>query len=132
MEQNKTRIIDIRSHSELPMSRSSSGLIVKGYKTIGDRSCCEDVIKIQAMRNKTDFVGLFDGHSGVEAAKYAKDHLCKVMQEDEDIYSRDPVKVSNAIESAFIKTHESMWNVRGKNSLYQPTRRHKIPVLFLW
>ena len=97
----------------LPMSKGSSGLIVKAYKTIGDRSSCEDVIKVQAMRKKTDFVGLFDGHSGVEAANYAKDHLCKVMQ-DEDIYSCDPVKVSNAIESAFIRTHESMWRVRGK------------------
>ena len=121
MEQKQSRIVGIGSDSELPMSKSSSGLIVKGYKTIGDRSCCEDVIKIQAMRNKTDFVGLFDGHSGVEAAKYAKDHLCKVMQEDEDIYSSDPAKVSNAIESAFVKTHESMWKVRGKNSLYKPT-----------
>ena len=95
------------------MSKSSSGLIVKAYKTIGDRSSCEDVIKIQAMRNKTDFVGLFDGHCGVEAANYAKNHLCKAMQEDEDIYSRDPVKVSSAIESAFVKTHEGMWEVRG-------------------
>ena len=96
------------------MSKGSSGLIVKAYKTIGDRSSCEDVIKVQAMRKKTDFVGLFDGHSGVEAANYAKDHLCKVMEEDEDIYSCDPVKVSNAIESAFVRTHESMWCVRGK------------------
>ena len=77
------------------MSKSSSGLIVKAYKTIGDRSSCEDVIKVQAMRKKTDFVGLFDGHSGVEAACYAKDHLCKMMQEDEDIYNCDPVRVSN-------------------------------------
>lgn len=100
--------------SELPMNKKSRGLIAKGYKTIGDRSSCEDVIKIQAMRKKTDFVGLFDGHSGVDAAKFAKDHLCKVMQEDEDIYSCDPVKVSNAIESAFVKTHESMWEVRGR------------------
>jgi len=92
-----------------------SGLIVKGYKTVGDRSSCEDVIKIQAMRKKTDFVGLFDGHSGVEAANYAKDHLCKALQEDENIYSCDPAKVSNAIESAFIKTHEGMWDVRGNS-----------------
>lgn len=99
--------------SELPMSKRCSGLIVKAYKTIGDRSRCEDVIKIQAMGKKTDFVGLFDGHGGVEAANYAKEHLCRVMQEEEDIYSCDPVKVSNAIESAFVKTHESMWEVRG-------------------
>lgn len=99
------------------MIKRSSGLIVKGYKTIGDRSTCEDVIKIQAMRKKTDFVGLFDGHSGVEAAKYAKNHLCKVMQEDDDIYDCDPAKVSSAIESAFVKTHEGMWEVRGNSVL---------------
>ena len=74
------------------MSRSSSGLIVKAYQMIGDRSSCEDVIKVQAMRKKTDFVGLIDGHSGVEAANYAKDHLCRMMQEDEDIYNCDPVR----------------------------------------
>ena len=107
------------------MSKKSSGLIVKACKTIGDRSSCEDVIKIQAMRKKTDFVGLFDGHSGAEAAKYAKDHLCKMMQEDEDIYSCNPAKVSNAIESAFVKTHESMWNVRGKSFMSACTRHYK-------
>ena len=96
------------------MSRSSSGLIVKAYKTIGDRFSCEDVIKVQAMRKKTDFVGLFDGHSGVEAANYAKDHLCRMMHEDKDIYNCDPVRVSNAIESTFVKTHENMWRVRGE------------------
>ena len=98
------------------MSKSSSGLIVKAYKTIGDRASCEDVMKIQAMKKKTDFVGLFDGHSGVEAANYAKNNLCKVMQEDEDIYNCDPAKVSSAIESAFLKTHENMWHARGELS----------------
>ena len=85
----------------------------------GDRSVCEDFITVEIMREKNreriDFLALFDGHAGVEAAEYARDNLCQTMKVNEDIYSSDPVKVSRAMETAFMKIHEDMWSARGKD-----------------
>jgi len=95
----------------------SSGLIARGQKMKGDRSVCEDFVTVEIIRERNreriDFLGLFDGHAGSEAAEYARDYLCKALKEKEDIYSNDPAKVSKAMEEAFVKVHEDMWSVRG-------------------
>ncbi|XP_065915253.1 protein phosphatase 1D-like [Dysidea avara] len=94
----------------------STGLIARGQKMKGDRSVCEDFITVEIIREKNreriDFLALFDGHAGVEAAEYARDNLCQTLKENEDIYSSDPVKVSRAMETAFMKIHEDMWSAR--------------------
>jgi len=96
----------------------SSGLIAGGQKTKGDRSKCADfftwnsLMQAENPRERIDFVGLFDGHHGVEAAEYACDHLCQAMKENENTYSNDPLRVSRALKGTFIKIHEDMWSVR--------------------
>jgi len=83
----------------------------------GDRHVCEDVITVEIIREKNrekiHFLALFDGHAGVEAAEYTRDHLSQAVVENKDIYSSDPLKVSRAMETAFIKVHEDMWAARG-------------------
>ena len=94
-----------------------SGLIARGQKMKGDRCVCEDFITVEVIREKSrekiDFLALFDGHAGAEAAEYARDHLSQAMKKNKDIYSSDPLKVSRALDAAFIKVHEDMWSVRG-------------------
>ena len=95
----------------------SSGLIARGQKMKGDRCVCEDFITVEVIREKSrekiDFLALFDGHAGAEAAEYARDHLSQAMKKNKDIYSSDPLKVSRALDAAFIKVHEDMWSARG-------------------
>jgi len=98
----------------------SSGLIARGKRVKGDRSSCSDFFIAENIREEgcegIDFVGLFDGHSGGEAAEYARDHLFKAMMENKDIYSSDSAIVSRAMKTTFIKVHEDMWSARGMPS----------------
>ena len=59
------------------------------------------------------YIGLFDGHSGKEAAEYAADHLWTYIQCD-GFESCGSDEVKKAVIEGFKKTHEDMWTVRGK------------------
>ena len=86
---------------------------VSGEKNRGGRKYLEDCMVVKTERYGT-FLAVFDGHCGGEAAKYAKNNLWEAIKNSEGFDSKDPVKVVQAIKAGFVKTHEAMWEVRGK------------------
>jgi len=59
------------------------------------------------------YFGIFDGHGGADAAKYAKTHLHKNITANNMFFSQDSDDVIKAIEEGFLKTHEDMWKEIG-------------------
>ena len=54
------------------------------------------------------FFGIFDGHGGCEAAKFAKQNLLKFITQQPDFWSDDDEDVKRAIRLGFAKTHSAM------------------------
>lgn len=88
----------------------------------GDRKYMEDQYAIHYECNKETgqflyvYFGIFDGHGGQEAAKYAKTHLHKNVTSNILFWSDKHQDVLDAIEAGFLKTHEDMWKELGTYS----------------
>lgn len=61
------------------------------------------------------FFGIFDGHGGAEAAKFAKEHLMNNILAQKGFYSDDDDEVLKAIKEGYISTHLAMWKNLGKS-----------------
>ena len=85
----------------------------------GTRRYMEDIAQVERENEPADgtFFGIFDGHGGKNAAKFAKKNLWKTLRSSEGFESDDPEKVKEALRQAFLKTHTSMWNVIGNYTL---------------
>ena len=66
-----------------------------------------DYLKQQA------YIGVFDGHGGEEAAKYARDKLWDVIQSQPKYKLPDFNSVKESLEDAYIALHEEMRAMRG-------------------
>ena len=55
----------------------------------------------------------FDGHSGIEAAAYAKEHLYRNIDRN-GLLSQSDDQVKAAISDGFKKTQQEMWGQIGK------------------
>lgn len=55
------------------------------------------------------FFGIFDGHGGKEAARFAKDRLMNFIVSDKRFWSDEDDDVCQAITSGFLQTHHAMW-----------------------
>lgn len=86
----------------------------------GDRKYMEDHYAIHYECDKATgkfvyvYFGIFDGHGGGDAAKYAKANLHKNITANNKFFSKDPEDVLAAIDEGFTKTHEDMWKVLGE------------------
>ena len=54
------------------------------------------------------FVGVFDGHGGKEAAKFAREELWEFIQNRGKFLSHDVASVKEAIREAYLELHEKM------------------------
>lgn len=90
----------------------------------GDRKNLEDYVAVTLRPNETlgkipgmeeqAYVGLFDGHGGNEAAKYACEHLWETIQKQPKFQTRNVDSVVEGIADAYIELHETMLSSRGK------------------
>lgn len=64
------------------------------------------------------FFGIFDGHGGVEAAGYAKEHLMETIIKHKNFWSDDDEEVLRAIKDGFIATHYAMWREQRKLKIF--------------
>ena len=60
------------------------------------------------------YFAVFDGHGGVEAAQFARDHLLNEIRKSKGFWSDDDEQVLKAIKLAFTNTHKLMWNAHSK------------------
>ena len=65
-------------------------------------------------QSERGFFAVCDGHGGKEAAQYTFISLWKNIKSSHGFKSSNVEKVKKSIISVFRKTHEDMWNVRGK------------------
>lgn len=92
----------------------------------GDRKYMEDQYAIHYECDKVTgrflyaYFGIFDGHGGADAAKYAKAHLHKNITGHILFWSSDPKDILKAIEEGFLKTHQDMWKELGELPHFAP------------
>ena len=90
----------------------------------GGRKHMEDYIAVNLSPNDTlrdmpdmkeqAYVGVFDGHGGKEAAKFAREELWSYIQNRSKFLSHDLCSVKEAIKEAYLELHEKMLEQRRK------------------
>lgn len=95
-------------------------LRVTGQCSQGGRKYMEDYFSVayQQSENAKDleyaFIGIYDGHGGAEAAKFAKEHLMMKIINQRLFWSDNDHDVLRAIREGYIATHYAMWREQGK------------------
>lgn len=78
-------------------------------------------VAYQEWENKKDleyaFVGIYDGHGGAEAAKFARQHLIKMIVRQKLFWSKDDHDILQAIREGYIATHYAMWKDQGERGV---------------
>ncbi len=90
----------------------------------GGRKHMEDYIAVNLAPNDTlkeipdmreqAYIGVFDGHGGKEAAKYAREELWAYIQNQNKFLSHDLGSVKEAITEAYLELHQKMLEQRRK------------------
>ena len=62
------------------------------------------------------YFGIFDGHGGGEASKFARDHLLDEITKFECFWNDNDDDVLHAIKSGFLDVHLAMWREVGELS----------------
>lgn len=60
------------------------------------------------------YFGIFDGHGGAEASKFARDNLLDEITKYESFWSDNDDDILEAIKTGFIDAHHGMWRVVGE------------------
>lgn len=95
-------------------------LRVTGQCSQGGRKYMEDYFSVayQQSENVTDleyaFIGIYDGHGGAEAAKFAKEHLMMEIINQRLFWSDNDHDILRAIREGYIATHYAMWRQQGE------------------
>lgn len=79
----------------------------------GGRKYMEDVALVDFRREQNieyAVFGVFDGHGGKQAARFAKAHLMNFIRQEKGFWSSRPENVKKAIHAGFITCHEAMRN----------------------
>ncbi|XP_008559940.1 myosin-G heavy chain [Microplitis demolitor] len=90
-------------------------LRVTGHCNQGGRKYMEDMFSVAYQQTSDDkdleyaFFGIFDGHGGGEAAKFAKDHLMDIIVKQKNFWSDKDEDVLRAIRDGYVNTHYAMW-----------------------
>lgn len=84
----------------------------------GGRRYMEDRHAIRFVKNDEGgfefaYFGIFDGHGGGEASKYARDYLLDEITKYDCFWSDNDDDILFAIKSAFMDTHLGMWKEVG-------------------
>ena len=97
-------------------------LRVTGHCSRGGRKYMEDFFSVayQESENEKDleyaFIGIYDGHGGAEAAKFARKHLINLIVNQKLFWSDNDDDILRAIREGYIATHYAMWREQGKIS----------------
>ena len=71
----------------------------------------EELCKSPDLREQA-FVGVFDGHGGKEAAKFARERLWDIIQTQPKYLSSDVEAIQESIQEAFVALHQEMEPLR--------------------
>lgn len=94
-------------------------LRVTGHCSRGGRKYMEDFFSVAYQESETEkdleyaFIGIYDGHGGSEAAKFARQNLINMIVSQRLFWSEDDDDVLHAIREGYIATHYAMWREQG-------------------
>lgn len=80
----------------------------------------EDVLSVKFQKSADGknidytYLAVFDGHGGVEAAQFAKQHLLNEITKQKGFWSDCDAQVTKAIRDGFLSCHQLMWKNLGK------------------
>lgn len=85
----------------------------------GGRKYMEDTHAIRFVKNDEGgfefaYFGIFDGHGGGEASKFAREHLLDEITKYECFWNDNDEDVLHAIKSGFLDVHFAMWREVGE------------------
>ncbi|KAL1501264.1 hypothetical protein ABEB36_006619 [Hypothenemus hampei] len=95
-------------------------LRVTGNCRQGGRKYMEDCFSVAYQQTEDEkdleyaFFGIYDGHGGVEAASFAKEHLMDTIIKHKNFWSDNDEDVLRAIKDGYIATHYAMWREQSK------------------
>ena len=97
----------------------------------GGRKYMEDRHAIRFVKNDEGgfefaYFGIFDGHGGGEASKYARDYLLDEITKYDCFWSDNDEDILYAIRSAFLDTHYGMWKEVGKCKFHVFAERPRV------
>lgn len=101
------------------MSKIGINLRVIESSSQGGRAYMEDRYSVHFQKNDEGkfeyaYFGIFDGHGGAEAAKFARDNLRDEIVKYPSFYSENDDEVLLAIKAGFLDTHHKMWKELGR------------------
>ena len=73
----------------------------------------EELRQIAELREQA-YVGVFDGHGGKEAAKFARERLWDLIQTQSKFLSTDIETVRESLEESFVALHHEMEPLRSR------------------
>ncbi|CAO1427595.1 unnamed protein product [Diamesa tonsa] len=97
------------------MTSIGCNLRITAFCSKGGRKYMEDYFSVayQQSPDGSDlefaYFGIFDGHGGNEASKFAKEHLMNHIVNLKGFWSDDDEDVKKAIREGFLSTHHAMW-----------------------
>ncbi len=79
----------------------------------------EDAVRVECKRDESGaveyvFIGVFDGHGGLDASKFAKERLMENIVSLPMFKSENDADILEAIRVGFSETHHQMWKEVGK------------------
>lgn len=78
------------------------------------RLCPNESLQQHPELREQAYVGVFDGHGGKEAAKFARERLWDLIQLQPKYLSTDLESIQESIEEAFVALHHEMEPLRGE------------------
>lgn len=99
-------------------------LRVTGHCSRGGRKYMEDFFTVAYQQSEDEkdleyaFIGIYDGHGGAEAARFARKHLINLIVNQKLFWSENDDDILKSIREGYIQTHYAMWREQGKQLNY--------------
>lgn len=94
-------------------------LRVTGHCSRGGRKYMEDFFTVAYQQSEDEkdleyaFIGIYDGHGGAEAARFARKHLINLIVNQKLFWSENDDDILKSIREGYIQTHYAMWREQG-------------------
>uniref|UniRef100_A0A915CT23 PPM-type phosphatase domain-containing protein n=1 Tax=Ditylenchus dipsaci TaxID=166011 RepID=A0A915CT23_9BILA len=116
IQKDKSRALLLENGSlqePFPAVGCSSALKITVAAAQGGRKYMEDRVHVEVVRSSSGklehiYLAIYDGHGGVQASEYVRQHLHDNIKSDKLFYSEKDEDVLSAIRSGFLKTHINM------------------------